>query len=548
VHEDHVTPRRPLWLLLALIVAGVVVVLALSLRGSSSPPPGATLAGNPYVDSGSSMGDRPAPDFTLTDQFGHAVSLRSFRGRAVLLAFNDSKCTTVCPLTTTAMVEARRMLGRAGSQLALLGVDANPGATSVHDVLSYSELHGMTHAWRFLTGRVGTLRRVWKAYGIGVEINRGQIDHTPALFLIDPRGRLSRVYLTQQSYAAVGQLAQVLARQTAQVLPGHPRVHSRIGLAPINGITPAQATTLPGRGGRRLTLGPASGDRLYVFFATWDREVTPLDRDLVGLNAYVRLATARHLPPLAAVDEASVEPSPEALPRFLRTLRRPLGFPLALDVSGRVADGYEVEDQPWFVLTSAAGRILWYLDASTAGWPTIRELVSRVHAALARAPRGPATAAAATRALAGSPPALAALHGQAAQLISGHGRLAAAVRALRGYPVVVNAWASSCAPCQAEFGLLASASARYGRQVAFLGADTNDQAGDARAFLAHHYVSYPSYAATTSGLEAFLPGGLQGLPTTFFLDRHGKLVYAHDGEYVTQGTLDQDIRTYALGP
>ena len=48
---------------------------------------------------------------------GRSVSLHSFRGKVVILAFNDSECTTVCPLTTTAMLDAKAMLGKAGSQV-----------------------------------------------------------------------------------------------------------------------------------------------------------------------------------------------------------------------------------------------------------------------------------------------------------------------------------------------------------------------------------------------------------------------------------------------
>ena len=41
------------------------------------------------------------------------------------------------------MLEAKQLLGAAGDKVQLLGIDANPVATSVADVLSYSRAHGL---------------------------------------------------------------------------------------------------------------------------------------------------------------------------------------------------------------------------------------------------------------------------------------------------------------------------------------------------------------------------------------------------------------------
>ena len=177
--------------------------------------------------------------------------------------------------------------------------------------------------------------------------------------MIDPQGRLARLYLTQQSYAAVSQLGQVLAQEASRLLPDDPRVRSSLSYADISGIAPS-VRTMVRIGRERTALGPGDAPRLYLFFATWDQEVTNLSAALEALNSYEPSASRDRLPALTAVDEASVEPSISALPSFLHKLSVPLKYPVAIDQSGRVADGYGVQDEPWFVLISAAGRALWY--------------------------------------------------------------------------------------------------------------------------------------------------------------------------------------------
>jgi cytochrome oxidase Cu insertion factor (SCO1/SenC/PrrC family) len=340
---------------------------------SQSAGPGSAAMDNPNLDLGSSLGERSAPDFRLQNQFGQPMSLSQFRGKVVMLAFEDSQCTTVCPLTTQSMLEAKQLLGPAGDKVQLLGIDANPHATSVADVLSYSRAHGLVNQWDFLTGPLAQLKATWGSYHIAVQIEQGQIDHTPALFVIDQQGRERKLYLTQMAYSSVGQSAQVLADELSSLLPSHPKVASQQSLASITGQGPAARLTLPSAGpqGGTVALGPGQ-PRLVMFFATWLSEVSDLKSELVSGNAYVAAARRDGLPQLVAVDETVVEPSAQTVRSYLRNLGTSLDYPVALDTTGRVADGYGVQDQPWFALVSASGKIIWSHD----GWLPLPALES----------------------------------------------------------------------------------------------------------------------------------------------------------------------------
>lgn len=149
------------------------------------------------------------------------------------------------------------------------------------------------------------------------------------------------------------------------------------------------------------------------------------------------------------------------------------------------------------------------------------------------------------RALEGAPPKLAALHAQANQLIGGTRKeFEARLEELRGHPVVVNKWASWCAPCRDEFPEFQEAALRLGKEVAFLGLDGNDHDRTARKFLGCYPLSYPSYRDPDEKIAPTIQAGL-AYPTTIFFDRKGKLVYAHPGPYSTVDELIADIRRYA---
>jgi cytochrome c biogenesis protein CcmG/thiol:disulfide interchange protein DsbE len=149
--------------------------------------------------------------------------------------------------------------------------------------------------------------------------------------------------------------------------------------------------------------------------------------------------------------------------------------------------------------------------------------------------------------LAGAPPALAALHAQANELLPGGApAVEARLEQLHGHPVVLNGWASWCGPCRFEFPFLQEASLELGRRVAFVGVDSADVSGDARAFLERYPVSYPSYEDADAKVVAAL-NAPRGLPWTMFFDAAGELAYLHQGGYSSKAALVADVRRYALG-
>src|ERR671937_1152459 len=91
----------------------------------------------------------------------------------------------------------------------------------------------------------------------------------------------------------------------------------------------------------------------------------------------------------------------------------------------------------------------------------------------------------------------------------------------RGEPVVLNVWGSWCEGCNAEAADLARF-ARLHREVQLVGIDTQDSSSGAKSFYRRWGWRHPSVADPRGDLAAQL--GLQGTPTTFFLNARHQIV------------------------
>ena len=115
----------------------------------------------------------------------------------------------------------------------------------------------------------------------------------------------------------------------------------------------------------------------------------------------------------------------------------------------------------------------------------------------------------------------------------GHPGQRITLSSLAGRPVIVNFFASWCTPCQKETPMLA----RFAKHtsVAVVGIDVNDPTSSALAFVHKTGVTYP--VATESAMGSTVVAyDLPGLPATFFLDSHHRIVKRVYGA-ITQAEL-----------
>jgi len=107
------------------------------------------------------------------------------------------------------------------------------------------------------------------------------------------------------------------------------------------------------------------------------------------------------------------------------------------------------------------------------------------------------------------------------------------VRDLEGDVVVLNVWASWCAPCKEEAPTLTALDAEFRKQgVRFVGINVRDDPAAAREFSDRFGVTYPSLldpaGSRAARLVAWLPP--QAIPGTVVLDRSGRVAVSVIGK------------------
>jgi len=183
--------RTTALLLAACVVTGVaggfvLHAVAMHPRASSETfraAPANALSGDAVWPAGA----RPAPPFVLHDQSNRPVALSGQQGRAVLLAFMDSRCTRDCKLEGPVIGDAARQAG-SRRPVTVLVVSVNPWQDTAASSRSAAARYRLGGDWHWLRGSLAELRPIWRAYGIEVVRTPSDVNHSTAIYLLDGRG------------------------------------------------------------------------------------------------------------------------------------------------------------------------------------------------------------------------------------------------------------------------------------------------------------------------------------------------------------------------
>ena len=134
-----------------------------------------------------------APNFTLSDQNGHAFTLAQHRGHPIVLFFGYTHCPDVCPTILANLKRARAAIGPRASDIIVALITVDPERDSAHELKQF--VSAFDPSFLGLTGTAAQLAPVYRAYHVrsvkGASYAGGYlVSHTAFVYYIGRDGRI----------------------------------------------------------------------------------------------------------------------------------------------------------------------------------------------------------------------------------------------------------------------------------------------------------------------------------------------------------------------
>jgi protein SCO1/2 len=143
---------------------------------------------------------RPLPAFQLVDAARKPFGPAELRGHWTLLFFGFTSCPDVCPTTLAVLAAARRQLADlpGPDQPSVVLVSVDPGRDTPEKLAGYVRF--FDPSFKGVTGTPEAITAFTQELGVAVEVGKPgpdgtyTVDHTAAVFLIDPSGSLRAIF------------------------------------------------------------------------------------------------------------------------------------------------------------------------------------------------------------------------------------------------------------------------------------------------------------------------------------------------------------------
>ncbi|MBD0326482.1 MAG: SCO family protein [Pyrinomonadaceae bacterium] len=170
----------------------------------TKPPTKLSPTEQPAAANEASPGDT-VPDFSLVNQDGKRISLRQYKGRALLLTFIYTRCPLpeYCTLMSNNFAAVDRELKKDENlyrRTHLLSVSIDPEYDTPKVLRSYGGAHTGNYTtetfkhWEFATGTKDEVKQLAQFFGLTYYPDADQITHSLRTIIIAPDGKVYKVY------------------------------------------------------------------------------------------------------------------------------------------------------------------------------------------------------------------------------------------------------------------------------------------------------------------------------------------------------------------